>query len=391
MPEKILLVDDEPAVLQGLQRLLHGIFDTETAVGGTGALILLENNGPYAVVVSDMRMPQMNGVELLAKIKSRAPDTVRVMLTGNADIQTAVKAVNEGNIFRFLTKPCEKELLATTLTAALLQHRLLVAEKQLLEQTLSGSVQVLTEVLSLVSPAAFSRAARARRYMHHIVTRVALGNHWKFEVAAMMSQLGCVAIDPEIIEGVYSGRQLSAAEQARYDTHPTIAHDLLSKIPRMEPIAWIIAHQNRPTTVEGDISDPERADMRLGADLLQVVLAFDALLHQGMSRTEAAHRLSRQGKRLDPRIFEALVELEPEAADKQVHTLPITELSPGMIIEQEIRNQTGSLLVASGQEVTLPLLLKLESLHEARAIEGSVRVSSPRGERALRKAFESGR
>ena len=288
MSEKILLVDDEPAVLQGLQRLLHGLFDTETAVGGAGALILLENNGPYAAVVSDMRMPQMDGVELLAKIKSRAPDTVRIMLTGNADIQTAVKAVNEGNIFRFLTKPCEKDLLATTLTAALLQHRLVVAEKQLLEQTLSGSVQVLTEVLSLVSPAAFSRAARARRYMHHIVTRLALGNPWKFEVAAMMSQLGCVAIDPEIIEGVYSGRQLSPEEQARYDTHPTIAHDLLSKIPRMEPIAWIIAHQSQPTTVEGDIADREAADMRLGADLLQVALAFDSLLHKGLSRAEAA-------------------------------------------------------------------------------------------------------
>ena len=378
MSEKILLVDDEPAVLQGLQRLLRGEFDTDIALEGAGALILLENKGPYAVVVSDMRMPHMDGVELLTKIKSRAPDTVRIMLTGNADIQTAVKAVNEGNVFRFLTKPCEKELLATTLTAALLQYRLVIAEKQLLEQTLSGSVQVLTEVLSLVSPTAFSRAARARRYMHHIVTRLALRNAWKFEVAAMMSQLGCVAIDPEIIEKVYSGHKLSPAEQARYDTHPTIARDLLSKIPRLESVAWIIAHQCQPTTVEGDIADREAADMRLGADLLQVGLAFDSLLHKGLSRAEAAHRLSRQGRGLDPRIFEALVELEPEVADKEVRTLPIAELAPGMIIEQEIRNRKGSLLVARGQEVTLPLRLKLESLCEAQAIDGNVQVCLPK-------------
>lgn len=376
MPEKILLVDDEPAVLQGYQRLLRGDFVTETAVGGAGALIAMQTTGPYAVVVSDMRMPQMDGAELLAKIKALAPDTVRIMLTGNSDVQTAVKAVNEGNIFRFLTKPCDKDLLATTLTAALLQHRLVTAEKQLLEHTLSGSVQVLTEVLSLVSPAAFSRAARARRYVHHIVERLALGSPWKFDVAAMLSQLGCVAIDPEIIDGVYSGRKLSPEEQARYDTHPTIAHDLLSKIPRMEPIAWIVAHQNRPTSVEGDISDPERADMRLGADILQVALAFDSLLHKGLSRTEAASQLSRQGKKLDPRIFEALVELEPEAADKQVRTLPIADLSPGMIIEQELRSRNGSLLVARGQEVTLPLLLKLKSLHETKAIDDTLQVSS---------------
>ena len=376
MREKILLVDDEPAVLQGLQRLLHGDFDTETAVEGKGALILLENNGPYAVVMSDMRMPHMDGAELLATIKLRAPDTVRIMLTGNADIQTAVHAVNQGNIFRFLTKPCEKELLATTLTAALLQYRLVVAERQLLEQTLRGSVEVLTEVLSLVSPAAFSRAARVRRYVHHIVTRLALGNPWKFEVAAMMSQLGCVAIDPDVIEGVYAGRQLSEEEQARYDRHPAIAHDLLVKIPRMEPIAWIIAHQNKPIAVEGDISDPQQADMQLGAALLQVVLAFDSLLHQGLSRSEAASRLFKQGRDLDPRVFEALVELEPELVNKQIRSLPIAELTPGMIVEQEIRNRSGSLLIARGQEVTPPLLLKLKSLHESKAIDAGVQVSS---------------
>jgi response regulator RpfG family c-di-GMP phosphodiesterase len=379
MSNKILLVDDEPAVLQGLQRLLHGVFDTEIAVGGAGALILLEKNGPYAVVVSDMRMPQMDGIELLTKIRSRAPDTVRVMLTGNSDVHTAVKAVNEGNIFRFLTKPCQKELLATTLTAAVVQHHMVIAEKQLLEQTLSGSVQVLTEVLSLVSPAAFGRATRVRRYMHHLVTRLRLGDPWKFEVAAMMSQLGCVAIDPEIIERIYSGHELSPEQQAQYDTHPTIAHDLLAKIPRMEPIAWIILHQNQSASVEGDISDPERTDMRLGASLLQVALAFDSLLHKGLSRTEAAHQLSRQSEKLDPRIFEALVELGPEVADTLVCELPVAELSAGMIIEQEIRNRAGSLLVANRQEVTLPLLLKLKRLFEAGTIDGSVRVSSPKG------------
>jgi len=378
MPEKILLVDDEPAVLQGYQRLLHGDFDTDTATGGTAALLALEKNGPYAVVVSDMRMPQMDGVELLAKIKSLAPDTVRIMLTGNADLQSAAKAVNEGNIFRFLTKPCDKELMVTTLTAALMKYRLGVAEKQLLEQTLSGSIQVLTEVLSLVNPAAFGRAARARRYVHHIVTSLSLGNPWKFEVSAMMSQLGCVALDPATIDAVYAGRELSPEEQARYDAHPMIASDLLSKIPRMEPIGWIIAHQNQPASVEGDITDRELAETRLGAEILQVTLAFDELLHKGQSRAEAATRLMRHYKGWDRRIFEALVELEPETADKQIRRLPIAELSPGMIVEQEIHNRAGVLVVAKGQEVTMPLILKLKNLHAGGAIDITVQVSFPK-------------
>jgi DNA-binding NtrC family response regulator len=192
MAEEILLVDDDNSVLDGYRRSLSREFVLETALGGQQALQLATDSGPYAVVVSDMRMPGMDGIQVLSKIKALSPDTIRVMLTGNADMETAVNAINEGSIFRFLNKPCSKEVMAKTLTAALVPYRLVNAEKQLLEQTLSGSMQVLTEVLSLVNPAAFSRAERARRYIHHIVTAMNLGNPWQYEVAAMTSQLGCV-------------------------------------------------------------------------------------------------------------------------------------------------------------------------------------------------------
>ena len=210
MAEKVLLVDDDNNILDGYRRSLSRDFLMETALGGEQALKLVADSGPYAVVVSDMRMPGMDGIQLLTKIKTQSPDTIRVMLTGNADMDTAIDAINEGSIFRFLNKPCSKETMAKTLTAALVQYRMVIAEKQLLEQTLSGSIQVLTEVLSLVNPAAFSRAERARRYIHHVVTSMKLGNLWQHEVAAMMSQLGCVTLPSETIEAVYAGQKLSA-------------------------------------------------------------------------------------------------------------------------------------------------------------------------------------
>jgi len=206
MAEKILLVDDDNNILDGYRRSLGREFLMETALGGEQALKLAADNGPYGVVVSDMRMPGMDGIQLLSRIKAQSPDTIRVMLTGNAEIDMAINAINEGSIFRFLTKPCSKEMMAKTLTAALVQYRLVTAEKQLLEQTLSRSIQVLTEVLSLVNPAAFSRAERARRYIHHIATSMKLPNVWQYEVAAMMSQLGCVTLPSETIAAVYSGR-----------------------------------------------------------------------------------------------------------------------------------------------------------------------------------------
>jgi DNA-binding NtrC family response regulator len=124
MSEKILLVDDEPSVLEGYQRLLRQEFQLETAVGGEEALDKLTVSGPYAVLVADMRMPGMDGAQLLAKVMVKFPATIRIMLTGNLDIQTAVRAINEGSIYRFLTKPCEKETLISTLQAALVQYRL---------------------------------------------------------------------------------------------------------------------------------------------------------------------------------------------------------------------------------------------------------------------------
>jgi FixJ family two-component response regulator len=374
MAEKILLVDDDSNVLDGYRRSLRGEFLLETAQGGQHAMSLATANGPYAVVISDMRMPGMDGIQLLSRIKALSPDTIRVMLTGNADTETAVNAINEGSIFRFLNKPCSREVMARTITAALMQYRLVTAEKQLLEQTLSGALQVLTEVLSLVNPAAFSRAERARRYIHHVVTAMNLGNPWQYEVAAMLSQLGCVTLAPETIDAVYRGEPLSPNEEAQYDAHPSVAYALLSKIPRLEPIAWMIEHQNRPVA-EG--ADSEMGDMRLGAEILRLILAYEKSIHQGMSRTEAAHMLARQNRNFSPEFFEALVTLDPNSEESELRKCRIEDLSPGMIIQQEVRSYQGTLLVSKGQEVTSTVIFKLKNFHARRAIGGDVMVSVP--------------
>ena len=374
MAEKILLVDDDSNILDGYRRSLSREFLMETALGGPQGLELATTHGPYAVVVSDMRMPGMDGIQLLSKIKALSPDTIRVMLTGNTEVETAINAINEGSIFRFLTKPCSKEVMGKTLTAALVQYRLVTAEKQLLEQTLSGSIQVLTEVLSLVNPAAFSRAERARRYIHRIALAMKLGNPWQYEVAAMMSQLGCVTLAPETIDAVYNGEKLLPNEQAQYDAHPSVAYGLLSKIPRLEPIAWMIEHQNQPVP---ETAATETADMRMGAEILRLILAYEQLIHKGNSRTEAVHTLSRQNPNFSPEFFQALVVLDPNAEEGEIRSCRIDELTPGMIVQQEIRTLGGGLLVSKGQEITPTVIFKLKNYHARRAIAGSVTVSMP--------------
>jgi len=375
MSEKVLLVDDDSNVLEGYRRSLGREFSLETAVGGNDALVLAETKGPFAVVISDMRMPEMDGVQLLSRIKSMSPDTIRVMLTGVTDRDTAVNAINEGNIFRFLNKPCSKELMAKTITAALVQYRLVTAEKQLLEQTLSGALQVLTEVLSLVNPAAFGRAERARRYIHHIVIAMGLGNPWQYEVAAMLSQLGCVTLAPETIDAVYQGEPLSESEQTQYDAHPSVAYSLLSKIPRLEPIAWMISHQNRPVS---EREEAEVGEMRQGAEILRMILTYEQAIHRGDSRTEAAHQLARQNSNFSPEFFQALVTLDPNAEESERLKCRIEDLKPGMIILDEVRSFSGTLLVSKGQEVTPAVIMKLKNFHIRRAIGSDVTVSLPK-------------
>src|ERR1035438_9616095 len=158
MMDKILFVDDESLALSGYQRLLHRGFDVGIALDAEQGLASIQKNGPYAVVIPDMRMPGMNGAQFLSQVRQKAPDTVRMLLTGYTDLDAAMDAVNDGNIFRFLTKPCEKDLLVKAITSGVEQYRLVRIEKDLLEKTLRGSIRVLTDVLSAASPETFGRS-----------------------------------------------------------------------------------------------------------------------------------------------------------------------------------------------------------------------------------------
>ena len=241
MSEKILIVDDEPNVLRGYQRVLHN-YQLDVAGGGEEALAAIEEHGPYAVIVSDMRMPRMNGVELLTRIRHLAPETVRMMLTGNSDQQTALLAVNDGHIFRFLTKPCPAFEFAKALDAGLAQYRLVVAERELLTRTLSGSIRMLTDVLSLVNPVAFGRATRVRTLVRQVAQFLGEPAIWQVEIAAMLSQIGCVAVSSDTLAHHYTGTKLTPAEEKELSTLPAVGGDLVRHIPRLETVADIITY-----------------------------------------------------------------------------------------------------------------------------------------------------
>ncbi|HTD74856.1 MAG TPA: response regulator [Steroidobacteraceae bacterium] len=131
MNQRVLFVDDEPNVLYAIQRTLRKQVELKTASSGADALRIMREAGPFALVVSDMRMPAMNGSQFLARVRELEPDTVRIILSGEADLEDTIAAVNEGRIYRFLTKPCPSDRLLAAIEDGLNQHRLLTAEKAL--------------------------------------------------------------------------------------------------------------------------------------------------------------------------------------------------------------------------------------------------------------------
>jgi len=131
---RVLCVDDDLDLLEAIQRQFFQRFQIDIAQGGVAGLEAVRTKGPYAVIISDLKMPGMDGIAFLARARKIAPDSVRIMLTGHADLDVAMEAVNEGSIFRFVTKPCPYDTMALIIEQGMDQHRLVTAEKQLNEE-----------------------------------------------------------------------------------------------------------------------------------------------------------------------------------------------------------------------------------------------------------------
>ena len=315
MNEKILCVDDDINILRAFRRLMQKEYMFEIANSGQAGLATIAEQGPFAVVVSDLKMPEMDGVQFLSTVREKSPDSIRVMLTGQADLETAIAAVNEGNIFRFLTKPCSPEILGKTLQAALEQYRLVTAERTLLRQTLVGSVQVVTNTLNLVNPVAFGQGSRLKPIIKHMATRLSLSQLWRFELAAMLSQIGCMTLPQALLQKVNAGRSLSIEEQELFATHPQIAKDLLIKIPRLELVARMIALQLNPPKERVWADDQESEDtVFIGANMLKVAVALDRLIAQGVAPRTAVADLRKKPEEYLPEVVDTLQNLGPSEA-----------------------------------------------------------------------------
>lgn len=378
MSERILFVDDDAHILQAFQRTLRRRFAIETALGPEEGLKAVREKGPFAVVVSDMRMPNMNGVEFLRQVRLLAPDTVRMILTGNADQQSAIDAVNEGYIFRFLTKPCPPEVLVRTLEAGLEQYRLITAERELLSKTLAGCIRVLTDILSLVVPEAFGRALRVREMVGRLCQELKVREAWQVEIAAMLSPIGCVAMPDEIVRKAFRGEALKEHEQLTYQTHPRIAHDLLSKIPRLEQVALIVAYQEKLFDGRGFPADLVSGEaIPLGARILKLALDWDDLIQAGITPEMALAEIADRRGWYDPQVVAALQKVLNLSQVCVVREMKVSDLVDGLVLADNVYSVNGTLLCSKGQQITPAIRFRLRNYAVNVGIARPIRVFVP--------------
>lgn len=366
MKEKILFVDDDANILASFQRNLRKQFTVETALGGREALRLMESQGPYAVIVADMQMPEMSGLQFLNEAQRLAPDTVRLMLTGNADQKTAMDAVNQGHVFQFLTKPCPAEELTRALTSGLRQYRLVTAERELLEKTLNGAVDALIGIMSVMDPTSFGYGQKVRGYMTRYCQFAKIEQPWIFEMAAALARIGYVAIPLRILAAVRNGQSLRPEERDMLARVPRLGADLIGHIPRLEPVAEIIRYQAKHFSGSGYPPDQLSGEaIPLGARVLKVLCDLIELETTGQNRAAAVAKLQSRTGWYDPKVLDAVIaSLEDEKTSDSVQEIQIVDLQNGDVLVNNVETTDNTLLVTAGTTISAFLVEKLRNFDQ---------------------------
>jgi len=376
--EKILFVDDDLNILSGYSRALRKHCHFETAMGAENGLLMLQHDGPFAVVISDRQMPQIDGVKFLSLVKQKSPDTVRMMLTGNADLESTIELVNQGNLFRFLTKPCSVDVITKAIDDGLQQYRMVIAERELLEKTLRGSVQVLVEILSIVDPNSFGRAQRLKDRIGPLGRAMGIPNVWELELAAMLSQIGHVTIPASVTAKSRSPQALTVVERELLESVPEIGRKLLKNIPRLQNVAEIVLYQHKHYNGNGfPLGDVSGEAIPVGSRLLLLLQDLLQLEDNGASPNVAVDQLAKRQGRYDPKLLELLAKSYAGKVwrkEELIRRVSIRELQEGDTLVTDIFNQDGVLLMTSGHKLSGATLEKLLNFAQLYGVKEPVSV-----------------
>ncbi len=381
--EPILIVDDDVDLLRALSTGLENSFRVNTAPNTEAALALLRHSPPFAALIADMRMPGANGIDLLKQARRISPTTARLMLTCADDAATAIEAINEGNVFRFLKKPCPLPALNQAIHAAILQQKGVndLLEAQL--QTLRGATDVLVKVIQMVAPETHALAERLRQRMRDLALEMMPSQLWELEVTALLAPLGRLASP--------GAADHADPVDALMGHFPQAAAALLKQIPRLDAVARAVGYLSKNFDGSGLPADPLAGqDIPLGARMLRIVRDLEAGLTEGLSAAHTLQRMQTAQGVYDPDVLAAAVCCFAEVDDPahtQLVSIGFMEITEGQILASDIPTSSGILLLTEGCRVTEHLLRNIQRLGSAGQIPAKipVRLQGPSGAHSLVK------
>jgi response regulator RpfG family c-di-GMP phosphodiesterase len=304
----------------------------------------------------------MDGAAFLGAARAATPDTTRILLTGQADLAGTAAVVNEGQVFRLLLKPVDPGVLNAALRDGIAHHRLVVAERELLEQTLQGSVKALVEVLALINPAMFARVGRIRRHVASLLDQLNSPDRWAIDLAAALSRLGAVSLPPEVAKKVETGAPLVGPEQRMVDQIPIVTEQLLSGIPRLDLVIAAIHFSRKGYDGSGH---PEftlsGSEIPLGARVLRIVEDFEELTARGEPNRFAIEALQKDSAAYDPELLDMFASIVNGRQRMYAREVMVADLAPGMVLDAELQTRTGMLLVKPGVEINPSLLTRIRN------------------------------
>jgi CheY-like chemotaxis protein len=355
---RVLFVDDEPAILKGFKLNLGRKYQVFVAESGRDGLRVLEEDGPFQVIVSDFSMPGMNGADFLEKVREQNREVVTMLLTGQANFEDLCEVVRRGEIFRLLGKPCSPETLDKNIQQALRQFELISAEKELLEKTLNGAIGAMTSLLSAANPLFFGRAQRVKALAREIAKEMKVAHEWRLEVASDFCYLGYLTLPEASQQKVYEGDDIGPDIENVVAGFPHFVSNLLKDIPRLNKIRRII----ELIALDYNQSDDELSEEHRIASIIRLAQEYDILDSKGFSKGEIFEKIRLSECIFLPGGIDALANSRELCGGfMEASQVAPADLKPGMRLMEELRLEDGKMLAPLGAIISLPFMQTIQS------------------------------
>ncbi len=360
MPHRLLLVDDESSILNSLKRLLRPEkYEIDATISPQEALGWLRERR-YALIVSDQRMPDMEGTVFLEKAREIAPDSVRILLTGYADMQAAIDAINRSAVYRFLTKPWNDDDLKVALRRAI--------EHGELEKGFVTTVKLLSQMGTMHSSRIGDHSKRVAELSKKIaqVLTVPEATIFQIEMAAILHDIGKIAVPTSILEKEES--RLSEVEMSQLKKHVLHGELIALMIPNLAEAARIIRHHHEKFDGTGFPDKLRSSAIPIGSRIIAASDQFDKCLNADSTLAPEKVCDFLEGSRkefFDPEILRALrtvvsVKEAPILRDTEI-CLSVDKLTVGMKLSRDVKTVNDLLILPQGislDERTISLLQK---------------------------------